>query len=230
VRTEPLAVDGHLGASSSEVLDPDSDVVIDLRHGDARQNRYLGVSPPSAYGYDSVLPPAWRSGGKRTHAPQRRETPSSTTRSSLPRRFRLLRRFPPMQRVVHHGPVDGADVEVKLTADRSITLHSTGIEHPMRDLDGRLCDAGHLQLLVDAFGTDRRSLGTSVRHAPPTLDSAKREWHKSIAARAGHGFAIQDEDLVILEYLAPERDPRRRDFGIAYKRIVVAYEIDIIAD
>lgn len=208
----------------------DPDVVIDLRRPDAASDRYLGVSPPSAYGYDPILPQSWRAGGPRTHVPQRRETPSSTTRGSLPRRFRLLRRFPPLQRVVHHGPVDGADVEVKLTVDRSITLHSTGIEHPLRNLDGRLCDAHHLRLLIEAFGTDRRSLGTTVRHAPPTLDIAKRQWHKWIAARARHGFAIDGDDLVILEYLSPERDPRRRDFGVAYKRIVVAYEIDVVAE
>lgn len=97
----------------------------------------------------------------------------------------------------------------------------------MRDLEGRLRDNDYLQLLIDAFGLDRRSLGTQIAHAPESLDLAKREWHKSIAARARHGFAIAGNQLVVLEYLPPERDIRRRDFGIAYKRVVVAYEIEV---
>lgn len=201
------------------------DRVVDLREPTGRRS---GVQPPSTYGYDPILPPSWREGPRRARQPRRRETPATTTRGPLPRRFRLLRSYPPLQRVVHHGPIDGADVDVKLTMLRSMRLHSTGIEHPLRDLDGRLCEAHHLRLLVDAFGRDRRSLGTNIVREPSSLAGAKREWHMSIVARARHGFAIADDQLVVLEYLSPERDIRRRDFGIAYKRIVVAYQIDVI--
>lgn len=206
---------------------PDLDEdVIDLRGGEAR---YYGVKPPSTYGYDAVVPEAWRQSASATSttapaADNRREQPSAT-RSALPRRFRLGRRFPPLQRVVHYGPVDGADVDVKLTVALTMRLHTTGIEHPIRDLEGRLRDADYLQLLTDSFGRDRRSLGSTNVQVPRTLLGAKREWHTSIVAGRRHGFAISDRHLVLLEYLSPERDLRRRTFGIAYKRIVVAYEI-----
>ncbi len=206
---------------------PVDEPIIDLREGREGRVLYHGVTPPSTYGYDSVLPVAWRTERTATRGTIRRESPSVATRPPLPRRFRLLRRFPPLQSVVHHGPVDGEDVDVKLTVQRSIRLHTTGIEHPLRDLDGRLREDQHLRLLIDAFGLDRRSFGTQVQHAPSSLEGAKRLWHKSIAARARHGFALAGNYLVVLEYLPPDRDIRRRDFGIAYKRIVMAYEIDV---
>ena len=126
---------------------------------------------------------------------------------------------------MHYGPVDGADVDIKLTVARTIRLHTTGIEYPIRDLEGRVRDHEYLQLLIDSFGRDRRSLGSHIEYVPRTLAGAKREWHKSIVARSRHGFAITDRHLVLLEYLSPERDLRQRSFGIAYKRIVMAYQI-----
>ena len=195
--------------------------VIDLRGDEAE---YYGVQPPSLYGYDAVRPESWRANGRAPSASRRQEQPPKGV-TALPRRFRLDSRFPPLQRVVHYGPIDGRAVEVKLTMRRSIQLHSTGIEHSLRELDGRVRDADHLQLLVDAFGLDRTTLGSHVVQRPHTLHGAKREWHKAIVAGNRHGFAIRGEHLVLLEYRSPERDSRQRSFGIAYKRIVIAYRI-----
>jgi hypothetical protein len=208
----------------SSVDDAELDaLVIDLR---ARKARHAGVRPPSTYGYDAVVPKSWRSSTNTGGTPHRREQPSKSE-VALPRRFRLKQRFPPLQRVVHYGPIDGQEVDVKLTVAQSILLHSTGIENPMRDLDGRLRESDHLQLLTDTFGRDRRSLGSQLTRTARTLDGAKREWHKSIVARNRYGFAVRAGYLVLLEYRSPERDLRQRSFGIAYKRIVVAYQIEL---
>lgn len=126
---------------------------------------------------------------------------------------------------MHYGPINGQPVDVKLTVAQSIQLHSTGIEHSMQNLEGRVRECDHLQLLVDAFGLDRRTLGSGIERKPLTLHGAKREWHKSIVAAHRHGFAISGDHLLVLEYRSPERDSRQRSFGIAYKRIIVAYEI-----
>ena len=213
-------------ASATEQTPARNEVVIDLREGEAR---YEGVKPPSIYGYDAVLPAAWKPHSKPRLPISRREAPSPLTRGSLPRRFRLLRRFPPMQRIVHHGPITGAHVDVKITIAQSMRLHSTGIEHPMSDLEGRVRDRNYLKLLTDSFGRDRTSLGVHLNDEPRTLEGAKRYWHQSITARSHHGFALSDKYLVLLEYLPPERDMRRANFGIAYKRIVIAYQIDVIS-
>ena len=198
--------------------------IIDLRNGEAV---YHGVKPPSTYGYDAVLPTAWKPRPTPQQPTRRPEVPSPKTRLPLPQRFRIEQRFPPMQRIVHHGPIDGADIDVKLTVLESIRLHTTGIEHPMRDLEGRVRDHHYLQLLTDTFGRDRRSLGSNIHYVPRNLASAKREWHMSLAAPSRNGFAVTDKHLVLLEYLPPERDIRRRGFGIAYKRIVIAYQIEV---
>ena len=174
--------------------------VVDLRHGEARY--YPGRGPIR----------------------RRKERPPRSL-ESLPRRFRLGQRFPPLQRVVHYGPITGQAVEVRLTMRRTMQLHSTGIEHPLRQLDGRLRETDHLMLLTDALGLDRRSLGTSVQQRPRTLPGAKRQWHKEIMSGHRYGFAMNAEYLVLLEYRSPERDSRCRDFGVAYKRIVIAYEV-----
>jgi hypothetical protein len=205
----------------AEVAEP-GELVIDLRDGERRGG---GVKPPSVYGYDAIIPKSWRSPTNTGAVPHRREQPSKSE-LALPRRFRLKQRFPPLQRVVHYGPIDGQEVTVKLTIAQSMLLHSTGIENPMRDLDGRLRDSDHLQLLTETFGRDRRSLGSQMDRTPDTLEGAKREWHKSIVARNRYGFAVNDSYLVLLEYRSPERDLRHRSFGIAYKRIVVGYQIE----
>jgi hypothetical protein len=206
----------------AEVAEPD-ELVIDLREGEPSDR---GVKPPSPYGYDAVMPKSWRSATNTGAVPHRREQPCKSE-VALPRRFRLKQRFPPLQRIVHYGPVNGQQVAVKLTVAQSILLHSTGIENPMRDLDGRLRDSDHLQLLTDTFGRDRRWLGSQINRTADTLEGAKREWHKSIVARNRYGFAVNDSYLVLLEYRSPERDLRQRSFGIAYKRIVVGYQIEL---
>jgi len=197
--------------------------VIDLRAGKSRDG---GVKPPSTYGYDAVMPKSWRAPTNTGAAPERREQPPKSE-VALPRRFRLKQRFPALQRVVHYGPISGQEVDVKLTVTHSILLHSTGIENPMRDLDGRLRECDHLQLLTDTFGRDRRSLGSELSRTAGTIEGAKRQWHKSIVARNRYGFAVRGGYLVLLEYRSPERDIRHRSFGIAYKRIVVCYQIEL---
>lgn len=199
------------------------ELVIDLRAEEAREG---GVKPPSTYGYDAVVPKSWRSSTSTGAVLHRREQPLKSE-VALPRRFRLMQRFPPLQRVVHYGPIEGQEVAVKLTVAQSILLHSTGIENPMRDLDGRLRDSDHLQLLTDTFGGNRRSMGAERNRTVGTLEGAKREWHKSIVARNRYGFAVSGGYLVLLEYRSPERDLRHRSFGIAYKRIVLAYQIEL---
>lgn len=178
--------------------------IIDLRHGEAR------YYPTRVHQFEN--------GSRRRERPPRDEV-------SLPQRFRLGRRFPPLQRVVHYGPIDGESAEIRLTMRRTMLLHSTGVEHSLRQLEGRVRELDHLLLLVDSFGLDRRSLGAHVSARPNTLHGAKREWHKEIMAGRRHGFAMNGEYLVLLEYRAPERDLRRRHFGIAYKRIIMAYEV-----
>ena len=194
----------------------DDEPVIDLRHGEAQ---FVGVKPSSAYGYDAVVPEAWRPRLAAERRRPRREEPAAS-RLPIPRRFRLLKSFPPMQRVVHYGPIDGKDIEVRVTVARSMNLHTTGIEYPLRELESRLREEDYLQVLIDAFGRDRRS--SQIDHTPRTLVGAKRQWHKLIAA-GQHGFAVNDRYLVLLAYQPPERDSRQRSFGVAYKRIVVAY-------
>lgn len=195
--------------------------VIDLRDGEAS---YYRAKPSSPYGYDAVTPKTWGKNGSNGAATRRQERPPRDGHV-LPRRFRLGRRFPPLQRVVHYGMIDGQAVDIKLTVARTIQLHSTGVEHPMRELDGRVREADHLQLLIDSFGLDRSTLGAHVAQRPHTLQGAKRAWHKEIVSGNRHGFAVRGNYLVLIEYRAPERDLRQRSFGVAYKRIVVAYEI-----
>jgi len=158
-------------------------------------------------------------------APARQERPTSTTRGPLPQNIRLGGSFPPYQRVVHHGPINGRSVDVKLTGHDRIELHSTGIEFPMTELAGRLSDEDHLRLLIDAFGRDQRLLGSVQVHVPNTLIGAKQQWYRNVTNRGRYGFALNRHHLVLLQYRSPNRDPNNSNFGVAYKRIVKAYAI-----
>jgi hypothetical protein len=157
----------------------------------------------------------------------RAERPTEVTRGRLPNRFHILTSFPAYQRVVHHGPIDGRDVQVKLTVAKRVQLHSTGVEFPLTELAGRVSDRDHLRILTDAFGRDQHQLGSRRVHRPNTLAGAKRQWFRRTTNRGRYGFAITDSFLMLLDYQAPERDVRRRNFGVAYKRILMVYAIKV---